>query len=76
MKVKAETLDQLFSNYHGLNEVRLIENKGVAFVEFDSDDYASYALNTIKQQGGLQVVDPDTGAKVQPRISFGKNNKR
>jgi U2 small nuclear ribonucleoprotein B'' len=48
-KVKAETLEQIFGNYNGFNEVRVIDNKGMAFVEFDSDDYASYALNTLKQ---------------------------
>ena len=48
-KVKAETLEQIFGSYNGFNEVRVIENKGMAFIEFDSDDYASYALNTLKQ---------------------------
>ena len=42
--VKQEQLEDIFGAYNGFVEVRLIADKGFAFVEYLSDDYAAYAL--------------------------------
>ena len=42
--VKQEKLEDIFGAYNGFVEVRLISEKGFAFVEYLSDDYAAYAL--------------------------------
>lgn len=40
-KIKAETLIDIFQDHHGFVEVRLIADKGIAFVEFINDDLAT-----------------------------------
>ena len=70
--VKQEQLEDIFGNYNGFVEVRLIADKGFAFVEYLSDDYASYALQDIKVANLLSFEDPETGLKVDARINFGK----
>lgn len=70
--VKQETLEDIFGDYNGFVEVRLIAEKGYAFVEYISDDYASYALQDVKAAGTLKFEDPDTGLKVDVRINFSK----
>ena len=70
--VKQEQLEDIFGNYNGFVEVRLIADKGFAFVEYLSDDYASYALQDIKVANLLSFEDPETGRKVDARINFGK----
>ena len=52
--------------------MRLISEKGFAFVEYLSDDYAAYALQDVKVANLLQFEDADTGLKVDARINFGK----
>ena len=46
--VRGDQLDDIFSRYLGFVEVRLIAEKGVAFIEFYSDDYAAFALNDVR----------------------------
>lgn len=70
--VKQEKLEDIFGAYTGLLEVRLIAEKGYAFVEYLYDEHAAYALNDIKSSNLLQFEDPDTGLKVEPRINFSK----
>lgn len=70
--VKQETLEDIFGNYNGFVEVRLISEKGYAFVEYLSDDYAAYALQDVKSSGLLRFEDAETGIKVEARINFGK----
>ena len=65
-------LEDIFGDYNGFIEVRLIPEKGFAFVEYVSDEYASYALSDIKASNKLQFKDPETDLKVEPRINFGK----
>lgn len=46
--VRGDQLDDIFSRYLGFVEVRLIAERGVAFIEFYSDDYAAFALNDVR----------------------------
>jgi len=50
---KQETLEDMFGAYNGFVEVRLIAEKGFAFVEYLSDDYAAYALQDVKTANSL-----------------------
>lgn len=80
--VRADQLDDIFSRYHGFVEVRLISERGVAFIEFYSDDYASFALNDLKgpQSKNFSLLTfkdetsgIGTGATIQANINFGKS---
>lgn len=51
--VGSEVLDEIFKNHHGFVEVRHIPEKGVAFVEFVSDEFASQALQMINDDQAL-----------------------
>lgn len=65
----------MFGAYNGFVEVRLIAEKGFAFVEYLSDEYAAYALQDVKTANSLQNLsheDPETGIKIEARINFGK----
>lgn len=73
--VKQETLEEIFGAYNGFVEVRLISEKGYAFIEYLSDDYAAYALQDVKVANLLQFEDPETGLKVEARINFAKRPK-
>ena len=42
--VTYEHLEQIFGTYTGLVEVRQIVEKGIAFVEYLTDEYAAFAL--------------------------------
>ena len=70
--VKQEQLEDIFGEYNGFVEVRLIAEKGYAFVEYISDDYASYALQDVKAANLLQFEDPNTGLKADVRINYSK----
>ena len=70
--VKQEQLEDIFGNYNGFVEVRLIAEKGFAFVEYLSDDYAGYALQDVKVANLLSFKDAATGLSVDARINFGK----
>ena len=79
--VRAGQLEEIFSVYTGFAEVRLISERGVAFVEFYSDDYAAVALNDLKGPNSpnyslLTFKDESagigTGATIQASINFGK----
>ena len=69
---KQEQLEDIFGAYNGFVEVRLIAEKGYAFVEYLSDDYASYALQDVKVANMLTFEDTETGLKTDARINFGK----
>ena len=73
--VKQEKLEEIFSAYVGFIEVRVIQDKGLAFVEYLSDEYAAYALNDVKSANLLQFEDDETGLKVEAKINFGKRPK-
>ena len=73
--VKQEALEEIFGMYNGYIEVRVIQDKGLAFVEYLTDEYAAYALNDVKQANQLQFEDEETGLKVEARINFGKRPK-
>lgn len=70
--IKLEQLEDTFGNYNGFVEVRLISEKGYAFVEYISDEYAAYALSDVKAAGLLKFEDTETGLKVDAKINFGK----
>lgn len=55
--VKQEMMEDIFGNYNGFVEVRLISEKGYAFVEYLSDDYSAYALQDVKASGLLKFED-------------------
>jgi RNA recognition motif-containing protein len=74
-KVKSDELNMIFAGYDGFREVRQIPEKCIAFVEFETDDHASYALTDIKQSAAIEVTDPETGDIILPRITFGKNRR-
>ena len=42
--VAVEQLEDIFERYNGFVEVRMIAEKGLAFVEYLNDDYAAFAL--------------------------------
>jgi RNA recognition motif-containing protein len=71
--VRADQLDEIFSRYLGFVEVRLIAERGVAFVEFYSDDYAAFALNDLRgPNASLLSFKDETGTATQASINFGK----
>ena len=70
--VTYEHLEQIFGTYTGLVEVRQIVEKGIAFVEYLTDEYAAFALQDIKAGERLVFEDPDTGLKTEAKINFGK----
>ena len=79
--VRADQLDDIFSRYLGFVEVRLISERGVAFIEFYSDDYAAFALNDLRGPNSPnyslltfkdETSGPGTGATIQANINFGK----
>lgn len=71
--VRADQLDDIFSRYLGFVEVRLISERGVAFVEFYSDDYAGFALKDVRgPNASLLVFKNEAGQNVQSNINFGK----
>ena len=47
-KVRSDELNLIFAGYDGFREVRQIPEKCIAFVEFETDDHAAYALNDIR----------------------------
>ena len=70
--VTMEQLEVIFGAYTGLVEVRQIAEKGLAFVEYLSDDCAAFALEDIKAGKHLTFEDPEKGLKVEAKINFGK----
>ena len=68
-------MDEIFGAYNGFVEVRLISEKGLAFVEYYSDDYAAYALQDVRSGNALMFEDPDTELKVEAHIYFAKRPK-
>ena len=53
-------------------EVRQIPEKGVAFIEFASDDLAAFALQEVREQGLMVFPGENGDDTVTARISFGK----
>ena len=54
-------------------EVRLIGERGVAFVEFYSDDYAAFSLNDLRgPNNSLLSFKDEAGSSLQASINFGK----
>lgn len=70
--VRSEALDDIFKNHHGFVEVRHIPEKGVAFVEFVSDEFASQALAAVTETQALVFEAEGGGEMVQARITYGK----
>lgn len=70
--VTYEHLESIFAGYTGLVEVRQITERGYAFVEYLTDEYAAFALQDIKAGDRLTFDDPETGLKVEAKINFGK----
>ena len=70
--VTAEKLESIFSAYNGFIEVRYIADKNVAFIEYLSEDFASYVLQDVKVNNLVSFEDPETGIKLEARLNFGK----
>jgi U2 small nuclear ribonucleoprotein B'' len=58
----------LFENYPGFKDVNHVVQKNVAFIEFDSDEYAGGAMARLN---GFSFQDSN-GEKVTLKISFAK----
>ncbi len=71
-KIKAETLIDIFQDHHGFVEVRLIADKGIAFVEFINDDLATMALHAVTEQNLLIFPSDEGNEMVAARINYGK----
>lgn len=54
LDLHSSALEQLFASTPGLKEIRLVRERGVAFVEYESEHYASNVLDQMKQSGRLQ----------------------
>ena len=52
-RVRIEELNAIFQEFHGFMEVRHYPEKGVAFVEFLTDDLAAQALSQVIQENSL-----------------------
>ena len=71
-RVKSTQLNEIFAQQHGFLEVRHIPEKGVAFIEFMSDELAAQALHAVNDQNCL-VFEADEGNEfIQARITYGK----
>ena len=70
--VAVEQLEDIFEKYNGFVEVRMIAEKGLAFVEYLNDDYAAFALQDVKATSNLVFDDAETATKVEAKINFGK----
>lgn len=70
---RPEQLDSIFSQYSGFVEVRHIPEKGVAFIEFVNEDYATIALRDLQQEKQYLLVFTDSNnEQVLGKLSFGK----
>lgn len=70
--VRLEALEDIFKNHHGFSEVRHIPEKGVAFVEFVTDDCAANALQYVTETQALLFRSENGQEMVQARITYGK----
>ena len=72
-RLKSESLSEIFASFHGFIEVRHIADKGYAFIEFVSDDFAAQALQQVEENNMLVFPsDEDPSERVTAKISFGK----
>lgn len=69
--VRIDQFNVIFSEFHGFMEVRHYPEKGVAFVEFLTDDLAASALKQVIEENRL-VFRGEDDQYVQCRITFGK----
>ena len=44
-----QSLERVFASTQGLKEIRLIKERGVAFVEYENEQLASIGLDMVKQ---------------------------
>lgn len=71
-RVRPEQLNEIFAHHHGFVEVRHIPEKGVAFIEFVSDEFACQALQLVTEQNALVFQADDSDEMVPARITYGK----
>ncbi len=64
-----QILQSLFDSYPGFKDVNHIVQKQVAFIEFETDDMAAYAMG---QRNGYTFVEPGTGEHVTLKVTFAK----
>jgi len=72
-EVNAKQLDELFSNYGEVKDVKVIERKGFGFIEFASPEEAEKAmaaLNETEFEG--RTLRIDEARPMQPRSDFNK----
>jgi RNA recognition motif-containing protein len=65
--VDSQKLHYIFGNYSGFLEIRQVRQKGVAFIEYDSDASAAYAKREIQGRG---MVSDMIGEQV--KVNFAK----
>lgn len=70
-RVSTNELNAIFQTFHGFMEVRHYPEKGVAFVEFLTDDLAASSLSQVIEESRL-VFKGDDDQQVQCKITFGK----
>ena len=49
-------LHSIFGGYPDFKEIRHIQQRGVAFIEYDNDQAAAEIKNMIKEQGTIEKV--------------------
>ena len=65
--IDSQILQDIFSEFQGFKEIREFKERGVAFVEFDTDEYARHAKIAISNKGILRDKIDD-----QVQINYAK----
>jgi len=60
-------LQNLFENYPGFKDVNHVIQKQVAFIEFESEEFAGASMMALN---GYSFKDPSSGEQVQLRIQY------
>jgi RNA recognition motif-containing protein len=53
LDLSSSVLDRVFGSSVGLKEIRMVRERGVAFVEYENEHHASVVLDQLKQSGAL-----------------------
>ncbi len=62
-----QILQSLFESYPGFKDVNHIIQKQVAFIEFESEEFAGAAMMALN---GYTFKDPSTGDSIQLKIQY------
>lgn len=71
--VNEKQLDELFSNHGEVKDVKVIERKGFAFVEFSSPEEAEKAMEALNEtEFEGRTLRIDEARPMQPRRDFNR----